>query len=102
MNPVVINHGLQQIRGFLCAITEDQRIGTAHVSLYLVLFYCWVEGKCKESVLIQRSALMKRAKISGVATYHKCIRELHAYGYHRYQPSHHPVGHTKVYLLMQS
>jgi hypothetical protein len=102
MNPIVIIHGLQQIKGFLQAITEDPRIGTSHISLYLVLFQCWIDGECKEPVLIQRSVVMKVAKISGVATYHKCIRELHDYGYIRYQPSYHPACHTKVYLLIES
>jgi hypothetical protein len=41
---------------------------------------------------------MKLAKISGVATYHKSIRELDEYGYIRYEPSYNRYKRSVIYL----
>lgn len=41
---------------------------------------------------------MKMAKISGLGTYHKCIRDLNNFGYIRYQPSFNYRKKSKVYL----
>jgi hypothetical protein len=41
---------------------------------------------------------MKTAKISGIATYHKCIKELNDYGYIRYLPSYRPNRSTRVFM----
>ncbi|MCD8741975.1 hypothetical protein LT679_15280 [Mucilaginibacter roseus] len=40
---------------------------------------------------------MAYSKIVSIATYHKCIRELDAYGYISYQPSYHPKLGSQVY-----
>lgn len=37
-------------------------------------------------------------KIRGIATYHKIIRELHAFGYIDYLPSYHPVNGSLIRL----
>ena len=44
---------------------------------------------------------MATAKISGLATYHKCIKDLHAFGYIQYKPSYNPGTTSKVYLLLR-
>ncbi|WP_454803175.1 hypothetical protein [Mucilaginibacter phyllosphaerae] len=44
-----------------------------------------------------RRELMAFSKIASIATYHKCIRELDAFGYIRYQPSYHPKLGSRVY-----
>jgi len=41
---------------------------------------------------------MELAKISGVATYHKTIRELHEYGYIKYQPSYNRFSRSRIYI----
>ncbi len=41
---------------------------------------------------------MQIAKIRGYATYHKCIKDLHTYGYIEYLPSYHPALGSLVYL----
>ncbi len=41
---------------------------------------------------------MEVAKISGLATYHKCIKDLHDYGYIQYEPSYNPAVSSQVYL----
>jgi hypothetical protein len=46
---------------------------------------------------VTRRELMAFSKIASVATYHKCIRELDAFGYIRYYPSYHPKLGSQVY-----
>jgi hypothetical protein len=97
MNSVGINM-VEHLTAFVDAATEDPRLATTHISLYLSLFRLWMTKGGIDPLPIQRSEVMRVAKISGVATYHRCIRELDAYGYIRYQPSFHPANHTKVNL----
>jgi hypothetical protein len=42
---------------------------------------------------------MRISKISSKATYHKCLKNLHALGYINYEPSHNPFKGSHVYLL---
>ena len=51
----------------------------------------------KDSIPLDRNLLMKNARISR-RTYHKCMRELHEYGYIRYEPSSNPFFRSRVYL----
>ena len=44
-----------------------------------------------------RRTLMAFSKIASIATYHKCIRELDAFGYIRYQPSFDPKRGSQAY-----
>lgn len=50
-------------------------------------------------VSIYSKELMRQAKISGMATYLKCMRDLNELGYIRYIPSYNPVLGSLVYLL---
>lgn len=42
---------------------------------------------------------MRGAKIFGLATYHKCIKDLNDFGYISYQPSYNPRVGSRVYLV---
>jgi hypothetical protein len=42
---------------------------------------------------------MEAAKISGLATFHKCIRDLNHFGYIRYLPSRNPAVSSLVYIV---
>ena len=42
------------------------------------------------------------AKINGLGTYHKCIKELDAFKYIRFLPSFNPAVGSRVYLLKVS
>jgi hypothetical protein len=89
---------LNQLMRFLDAVSKDPRIGASHVSVYMSLFQCWLSNECQDPILVNRRGIMANAKISGVATYHKCIRDLHEYGYIQYLPSYHPNCQSKIYL----
>jgi len=79
----------------------DARLSSTHISLYSVLFSQWLKNGCRNPVLVTRRKLMGPAKIS-IATYHKCISDLHRYGYITYQPSYHPAIGSTVDLHFQS
>lgn len=43
--------------------------------------------------------IMPLCKISGIATYHKSIGELHQYGYIRYVPSFYRLSKSLIFIL---
>jgi hypothetical protein len=71
---------LKHLMTFLDAVSKDPRIGASHVSMYMSLFHYWLSNNCQDPVVINRRGIMEQSKISGLATFHKCIRELHEYG----------------------
>ena len=91
---------VKELTSFYSAIKSDPRIGTTHISLYMALFQFYNLNRLTNPILITRIAVMEVAKISGLATYHKCIKDLHEFGYIQYQPSYNPAISSQVYLLM--
>lgn len=47
-------------------------------------------------MIISREEIMKSSKISSIATYHKCIKELERLGYLEYNPSFNPYSGTSI------
>jgi replication initiation and membrane attachment protein DnaB len=93
---------MEQVKELTCfysAIKSDPRIGTTHISLYMALFQFYNLNRLSNPILITRTAVMEVAKISGLATYHKCMKDLVEYGYIQYQPSYNPSISSQVYLL---
>ena len=87
-----------QLSAFYCSIMADSRINARHISLYMALFECWNKNNFQSPVSIKRHDIMQAAKISGFATYHKCMKELHEYGYIKYIPSFDPGIKSKVHF----
>ena len=90
---------VKELTSFYSAIKSDPRIGTTHISLYMALFQFYNLNRLSNPILITRTAVMEVAKISGLATYHKCMRDLVEFGYIDYQPSYNPSISSQVYLL---
>jgi replication initiation and membrane attachment protein DnaB len=90
---------VKELTSFYSAIKSDPRIGTTHISLYMALFQFYNLNRLTNPILITRTAVMEVAKISGLATYHKCIKDLADFGYIQYQPSYNPAISSQVYLL---
>ena len=90
---------VKELTTFFSAIREDNRIGTSHISLYMALFQLYNLNQFQNPVEITRSAVMEGAKINGLATYHKCIKDLAEFGYIQYQPSYNPAISSHVVLL---
>ena len=92
-----------QLSGFFQRVAADNRLNPTHVSLYMAIFQYWNSGRFQNPVSISRQELMRISKISAKATYHKCIKDLHTYGYTQYLPSFNPFKGSLVYLFdMQS
>jgi hypothetical protein len=90
---------IAEIALFMERIRIDPRIGPLHISLYMSLFSCWILQGATGPVLFTAKELMPIAKIAGGTTFHRCIKQLHAYGYIVYEPSFHAVVKSRAYLV---
>jgi len=90
---------VKEITSFFAAIKNDPRIGATHISLYMALFQFYNLNRLTNPIAITRTSVMEVAKIRGLATYHKCMRDLVECGYIEYYPSFDPGVSSKVYLL---
>lgn len=72
---------------FLTLVESDPRISPVHISLFVALWKKWVDSGSEGPLSFFRKDLADLCKIAGTNTFHKSIRELHAYGYIRYTPS---------------
>jgi hypothetical protein len=70
---------------FFSGIAEHPRIGVTHIGLYAALYYLYVVNACSNPVSIKRQEVMTLAKIRGIATFHKCMKDLCEAGFIRYE-----------------
>ena len=66
---------------------RDIRLNANHISLYLALFQYWNLNRFQNPFPITRDEVMSISGIGSKNTYHKCLKELHQYGYIYYQAS---------------
>jgi hypothetical protein len=78
-------------------MSKDDRLNATHLSLFTGLFVHWQRNGFISPFAVTRKAMMAFSKIASIATYHKCIKELDAYGYINYQPSYHPKQGSQIY-----
>ena len=83
---------------FMDLVREDPRIGPSHISLFVSILVTNPGHDYQAPVSVYGRDLMKQAKIASIGTYHKCMRDLKAYGYIGYVPSYNPVLGSLVYL----
>ncbi|TXJ29891.1 MAG: hypothetical protein E6Q24_01380 [Chitinophagaceae bacterium] len=81
---------------FIISATEDSRISPAHISLFLAILLNY-QDRGALPIEVSKKEIIKKAKISET-TYHRCMRQLHAYGYIHYQPSFDPIKSNLVYI----
>jgi hypothetical protein len=89
---------IKHLTGFFDKVVPDHRLNPTHISLYLSLFQYWNINRFQNPISISRDEVMRVSKICSKATYHKCMRELHDFGYIRYAPSYNPFKGSLVYL----
>ena len=77
----------KNIIDFFERIIKDDRLLPSHISMYVSLFQLWSVNSFRNPFRINREDVMKVSKIKSLATYHKCIRELHQSGFIVYSPS---------------
>lgn len=83
---------------FLTTIIEDPRITAVHISLFMALVHQWEQRGCRDPLQVFSREVMPLCKISGTATYHRCVRELDTYGYIRYVASFNHHRGSRVYF----
>lgn len=77
----------KNIIDFFEHVIKDDRLLPSHISMYVSLFQLWSFNSFRNPFRINREDVMKVSKIKSLATYHKCIRELHQAGFIIYSPS---------------
>jgi hypothetical protein len=90
---------IKHLTGFFEKVALDRTLNPTHVSLYIALFQFWNCNRFKNPISINRDEVMRISKISSKATYHKCLKNLHALGYIEYQPSYNPFRGSHVILF---
>lgn len=89
----------QQLALFCEQAACDGRLHPTHVSLYLALLRQWARYPDRLVFPIARKELMAVSRISSRVTYHRRMRELHAYGYIDYIPTYNYYRGSAVQLL---
>jgi hypothetical protein len=90
---------IKHLTGFFDKVVKDRELNPTHVSLYIALFQFWNCNRFRNPISISRDEVMRISKISSKATYHKCLKNLHALGYINYEPSYNPFKGSQVFLL---
>ncbi len=91
---------LRSLSDFFNAIAGDPRISITHIGIYAALLQYRNQMQTDNPVCILSHEVMRIAKISGCATYHKIIKQLSEYGYIKYEPSYKRNQRSKVYFLL--
>lgn len=89
---------MRLVSDFIENIKDDPRINTAHISLYVSLVSQWMANGKENPLSVFSKEIMPICKITGPATYHRSIRQLHEYGYIRYIPSYNHFLGSLVYF----
>ena len=95
----LVNLLLEHIKCLYQKLSQDNRLHSTHVSLYLCLLIMWEQNSFSNPLLVTRKELMKISKIGSNATYHKCIRQLEEFGYIKYTPRYNSFIGSSVYIL---
>lgn len=86
------------IMAFLKAVEEDPKITSAHISIFMVLVKIWYERGCPSAIVLFSREAMSKAKISGRATYFRCLQDLNDFGYLKYEPSYNYLHGSTIIL----
>jgi hypothetical protein len=89
------------LNDFFENIADDPCISPTHISLYMALFQEWSQCGFINPMEIARERIMKRSKISGTATYFRCINNLHELGYIDYRPAGHRYMKSSICISHQ-
>ncbi|WP_316787868.1 hypothetical protein [Pedobacter frigoris] len=88
---------LSLLKDFFQKILSDPRIGASHISVFCALVQMAADTD-SNPVLLRSYEVMEASKILGLATYHRCIKDLHEQGYLRYSPSYNHRKKSRFYL----
>lgn len=90
---------IQTLLNFLSVIEVDPRITKSHISVYISLWKKWMDSGQEGPLSVFRSDVIDLCKISSCNSYHKTIKQLHEFGYIRYEPSFDHYKGSIVYFI---
>lgn len=93
---------LKPLSSFFLAIEKDFRISTTHIAIYAALLKFRIDKGFMNPVQAYSIEIQTIAKIASPKTYHKCMRELDAYGYIIYVPTKNKNKRSKVYFHLEN
>ncbi len=89
---------IKQLEAVTLRMSDDTRLNSSHVSMYLALFLIWNHHRFQNPLSINRSEVMKVSKIGSANTYTRCLKQLDEWGYIQYLPSFNPLRGSLVNL----
>ncbi|TDO70396.1 hypothetical protein EV143_11115 [Flavobacterium chryseum] len=90
---------LKLLSVFFESIEKDFRIGSTHIAIFAALVQFWMEKGMVNPIQAYSIEIQKIAKIMSPKTYHKCMRELHEYGYLFYVPTKNKNRRSSIYFI---
>lgn len=90
---------IKHLTAFFEKVSQDYDLNPTHISLYVALFQHWNYNRFQNPICISRTEIMRISKIGSFATYHKCIKDLDAKGYIKYEPSYNPYKGSLVHII---
>ena len=89
---------IKHLSAFFEMVADDNRLTSHHVSLYFALFQIWNINRFVNPFQVNRAEVLQICKIGSFNTYHKCLHDLHLFGYIQYIPSHNPMKGSRINL----
>lgn len=82
----------------LSSLSKDKRVTVWHIGMYSAFIQLWSKNGFENPVPITRKIVLELSRIGNIVTYHKCIKDLQAFGYITYTPSYNPKAGSTVFL----
>ena len=79
-------------------LLNDKRLNVCHCRIYLALILLWHKKELANPIPESQKGIMEKAHVHSIVTYHKCIGQLEAYGYIRYNPCYSYYKRSTIYL----
>jgi len=83
---------------FFAAIKNDYRVSSTYIGVFAALLQFRMDRGFTNPIHAFSADIMKIAKISAPKTYRRCMQNLSAYGYLRYEPSLKKNQASKIFL----
>lgn len=90
---------LKLLSAFFELIEKDFRIGSTHIAIFAALVQFWIQKGKVNPIQAYSIEIQNIAKIMSPKTYHKCMRELHEYGYLFYVPTKNKNRRSSIYFI---
>jgi len=88
----------ESLSDFFDAIEHDGRISITHIGVYAALLHFWKLTDYEIPFLAFSYDIMKIAKVSSDKTYRRCAKDLHQFGYIKYEPSYKKNRASKIWV----